>query len=66
MKKNMDFTFEEIANAMGVTIESLAQLPLTKAMDIFDNFREGKTYMRKFESDIVLNHLKKTNIQQGA
>ena len=66
MKKTMDFTFEEIANHMGVTIESLAQLPLTKAMEIFENFREGKTCMRKFESDIVLHHLKKTNTQQGA
>lgn len=66
MKKNMDFTFEEIANAMEVTTESLAQLPLTKVMDIFENFRAGKTCMRKFESDIVLHHLKKTNMQQGA
>ena len=66
MKKTMDFTFEESANHMEVTVESLAQLPLAKAIEVFDNFRAGKTCMRKFESDIVLHHLKKTNTQQGA
>jgi hypothetical protein len=66
MKKTMDCTFEEMANYMGVTVESLAQLPLTKVTEIFDNFREGKSCMRRFESDIVLHHLKKVDKPQGA
>lgn len=65
-KMAMNFTFEEMANAMGITMESLAQLPLTKVIDIFNNFREGKSCMHRFECDIILNKLKKTNIQEGA
>ena len=60
-KMTMDFTFKEMANSMGVTMESLAQLPLTKVIDIFNNFREGKSYLYKFECDIILNGLQKTN-----
>jgi hypothetical protein len=65
-KTTMNFTFEEMANQMGVTMESLAQLPLTKVVDIFNNFRTGKSYMNGFECDIILYHLKKTNVEQGA
>jgi transcriptional regulator with XRE-family HTH domain len=60
MKNTMNLTLEEIAKAMGVTPESLAKLPLSKVTEIFDNYREGRARMYKFDTDIITNNLERT------
>jgi transcriptional regulator with XRE-family HTH domain len=60
MKNTMNLTLEEIAKAMGVTTESLAKLPLSKVTEIFDNYREGRARMYKFDTDIITNNLERT------
>ena len=59
MKDTINLTLEEIAKAMGVTTESLAKLSLLKVTEIFDNYREGRTRMYKFDTDIITNHLER-------
>lgn len=60
MKNTINLTLEEIAKVMRVTTESLAKLPLSKVIEIFDNYREGKNRMYKFDTDIITNHLERT------
>lgn len=59
MKAIINLTLEEIAKAMHVTVESLAKLPLSKVIEIFDNYKEGRNRMHQFDMDIIVYHLDK-------
>ena len=59
MKLTENYSLEELAEKMGVTVDSLAKIPLSKVIAVFDNFREGKVRLYKFDCDVIAYDLKR-------